>query len=759
MNLLNIKAITKKEIKSYINNPAAYIVLIAFSLMWQFLFFKNALIVGESSLRNLFEVLPWLLLIFIPAITMGSISKEKDEGTLELILTHPVSDIELILGKILSAKLFVVYALLFTFPLAFTFSKFGKFDWGVYAGQLIGSILLSVSLISLGIYISSLVKNQIASLIVTMVAVFFLIVSGSEFLTISLPFSILPIMTNISVLTHFQSTIRGVLDLRDLLYFLSFTLVFISLAFLQLSKRRYGNLKAKYKRIKLIVLLLILLYLAFKFLGSVVPGRLDLTQEKVYTLSESTKKVIGGLENNVEITFYASGKLPSQYSPVVQDVKDVLRDYRISSNGKIIVKTKDPSLKAEDATEATTKGIQEIQFNVIGQEEFQVKTGFLGVHISAEGKEDSLPFIQQTDDLEYMLTSIINKLTAKDKKTIGFLSGHGEKELFDYVFLNGELTKQYETKSITLDKTNPVIDENIDTLVIAGPTIKFEDNEKEAIMLFMQKNKNVLFLIDTYSAAKQLSYANVLEDPFAPFLENFGIKVNQNIVYDLQSNETLRFTAAGGQNYFLPYPFWVRGIVKDPKDPITLKLNTITMPWPSSVEINEQKLGELGLTKRDLVTTTKLAGLRSGSFTINPQEDTFPQQNLAEHSLVVALEPKNVQESSAYSLGKMVVAGNSELFTDQFVQQTPENFVLALNIFSWLSGQESFADIKSKSSPFGKLVFTDPSQPAIFKYGNMAIPLLIPSFTGLVILIKRNQLKKRIYLNEAKENVNTPNQT
>ena len=92
MNLLNVKAITKKEIKSYINNPAAYIVLVAFSLMWQFLFFKNALIIGESSLRGLFEVLPWLLLIFIPAITMGSISKEKDEGTLELILTHPIHD-------------------------------------------------------------------------------------------------------------------------------------------------------------------------------------------------------------------------------------------------------------------------------------------------------------------------------------------------------------------------------------------------------------------------------------------------------------------------------------------------------------------------------------------------------------------------------------------------------------------------------------------------------------------------------------------
>src|SRR3989344_77006 len=524
MNLLNIKAITKKEIKSYINNPAAYIVLIAFSLMWQFLFFKNALIVGESSLRNLFEVLPWLLLIFIPAITMGSISKEKDEGTLELILTHPVSDIELILGKILSAKLFVVYALLFTFPLAFTFSKFGKFDWGVYAGQLIGSILLSVSLISLGIYISSLVKNQIASLLVTMVAVFFLIVSGSEFLTISIPFSILPIMTNISVLTHFQSTIRGVLDVRDMLYFVSFALVFISLAFLQLSKRRYGNLKSKYKRIKLIVLLLIGNTLVFSYLGSNVPGRLDLTQEKVYTLSDSTRRVLGQLENNVEITLYASGRLPSQYSPVVKDIKDVLRDYKTGSKGKIIVKTKDPSLKTEDATEAASKGIQEIQFNVIGQEEFQVKTGFLGVLISVEGKEDTLPFIQQTEDLEYTLTSIINKLTAKDKKTIGFLSGHGEKGIFDYTFLNGELTKQYESKTITMDKTNPVIDENIDPLVIAGPTTKFEVNEKEAIKLFMLNN-NVLLLIDTYSVDKQLSSANVLDDPFAPFLENFGIKV------------------------------------------------------------------------------------------------------------------------------------------------------------------------------------------------------------------------------------------
>jgi len=748
MNLLNVKAITKKEIKSYINNPAAYIVLIAFSLMWQFLFFKNALIVGESSLRSLFEVLPWLLLIFIPAITMGSISKEKDEGTLELILTHPIHDIELILSKIVSASVFIIYALLFTFPLAFTFSKFGKFDWGVYAGQLIGSVLLSISIVSLGVYISSLVKNQIASLLVTMVAVFFLIVSGSEFLTISIPFSILPIMTNISVLTHFQSTIRGVLDLRDLLYFLSFTLVFISLAFLQLSKRRYGNLRSKYKRIKLIVLLLIGNTLVFSYLGSNVPGRLDLTQEKVYTLSDSTNKVTGGLENNVEITLYASGKLPSQYSPVVQDVKDILRDYRISSKGKIIVKTKDPSLKSEDADEAVTKGIQEIQFNVIGQEEFKVKTGFLGVHILADGKDESIPFIQRTDDLEYLLTSIINKLTAKDKKTIGFLSGHGEKELFDYAFLNGELTKQYETKAITLDKTNPVIDENIDTLVIAGPTTKFEDPEKEAIKLFMQKNKNVLFLIDTYNVDKQLSYADVLKDLFAPFLEYFGIKVNQNIVYDLQSSETLRFTAAGGLNYFLPYPFWVRGIVKDPKDPITLKLNTITMPWPSSIEINDQRLEELGLIKRDLVITTERAGLKTGNFAINPQEDIFPQQNLAVHTLVAAIESKNSQESSVNSPGKMIVMGNSELFTDQFVQQTPENFVFALNIFSWLSGQESFADIKTKSSPFGKLVFTDPSQPSILKYGNMAIALVIPCLTGLVILIKRNQLKSRVYINE-----------
>ena len=744
MTLANIKTITKKEIKSYINNPAAYIVLVAFSLLWQFLFFRNALIIGESSLRSLFETLPWLLLILIPAITVGSISKEKDEGTLELILTHPIQDIELILGKIVSASLFVAYALLYTFPIAFTFSKFGKFDWGVYTGQLIGSLLLSISLISLGVYISSLVKNQIASLIVTMVAVFFLILFGSEFLTISIPFSILPIMTNISVLTHFQSTIRGVLDVRDMLYFVSFALVFISLAFLQLSKRRYGNLKSKYKRIKLIVLLLIGNTLVFSYLGSNVPGRLDLTQEKVYTLSDSTRRVLGQLENNVEITLYASGRLPSQYSPVVKDIKDILRDYKTGSKGKIIVKTKDPSLKTEDATEAASKGIQEIQFNVIGQEEFQVKTGFLGIHITAEEKEESLPFIQYTDDLEYQLTSIINKLTAKDKKTIAFLSGHGEKELFDYIFLNEELTKQYETKALTLDKTNPVIDETIDTLVIAGPSLKLEDPEKEAIKLFMQKNKNVLFLIDTYSVDKQLSFADALKDPFAPFLEDFGIKVNQSIAYDLQSNETLRFNA-GGLNYFLPYPFWIKGIVKDSKDPLTLKLNTITLPWPNSIEVNDQKLEELGLTKRDLITTTQRTGLKTGSFGINPQEDTFPSQNLAMHTLAIAVEPKNLEESSANKLGKMVIIGNSELFTDQFVQQTPENFVFALNIFSWLTEQESFSDIKIKSSPFGQLVFTDPSQPSILKYGNMAIALLIPCFSGLVILIKRNQLKSQIY--------------
>jgi len=146
MTFLNIPALVKKELRILFNNPSSYIVLIVFLILWQFLFFRNALLVGESSLRILYDYLPWVMLILSPAVTMGSISKEQDDGTLEMLLTQPVRDSEVLVAKWLSSLIFITAALIFALPIAVSFSLFGPFDFGIFAGQLLSSILFSASL-------------------------------------------------------------------------------------------------------------------------------------------------------------------------------------------------------------------------------------------------------------------------------------------------------------------------------------------------------------------------------------------------------------------------------------------------------------------------------------------------------------------------------------------------------------------------------------------------------------------------------------
>lgn len=132
MNIKNIRSVVKKEIMGYLNSPASYIVAIVFLLLWEFMYFRNAFLIGESSLRNLYGLFPWMMLILVPAVTMGSVAKEKDDGTLEFILTQPINELEYVIGKFLGALFFITTVLLFVVPVALSISRFGPFDWGVF---------------------------------------------------------------------------------------------------------------------------------------------------------------------------------------------------------------------------------------------------------------------------------------------------------------------------------------------------------------------------------------------------------------------------------------------------------------------------------------------------------------------------------------------------------------------------------------------------------------------------------------------------
>jgi len=742
MMIKNILTIFKKEIGSYLDNPASYISIIIFVGLWEFMFFRSAFLVGESSLRGLFEYLPWLMIFFASAVTMGTVASEKSEGTLEILLTHPVRETELILGKLLSSSFYMFVALLFSLPIAIAFSLYGFFDWGSYVGQFLAALLLSVSVGSLGIFVSGLFMSQIAALITASAVSFVLYIAGTEFVTRSLPLFLVPVFERLSFLSHVASMSRGVIDTRDIWYFISFIIIFLLLSYLTFIKNKFGNRSDYYRPIYTGTILFIGIAILTNIVGSRIPGRIDLTKNRIYSLSPATKNVLLNLNDIVTITFYSSTRLPSQLVPVVRDVKDVLKDYNQISKGNIVVINKDPSDNPTVSSEASQRGVREVQFNVIGSEEFQMKTGFLGLVVSYQDRHEVIPFIENTGDLEYQLTSIIAKLTTVSKKTVVFLTGHGEKNLFtDMSVLKTELEKQYKVLSTSIDDSNKEISSESAVLVVAGPNIKMDTDSVNAVNNYLKSGKNVLFLVDNYNISPQTLNATLNENSMADFVSGFGVKVNNDILYDLRSSETVRM-GQGAFGFYLPYPYWLRALAVDKQSQVTAKIDGVLLPWASSITLDEEMIKQKGYTAVKLYETSEFAGSSKGSVDLTPDKAVFSNENITRYLLSVALTGKKDTEFS----GRIIVVGDSDFITDQFTNNSSQNTAFALSAISWLASDEALADIKIKQSILNRLVFNSPFDAVFIKWGNIFIVFLIPLGTGIYRLLKRKNLKTKKYI-------------
>ena len=236
-----ILTLTKKELKSYFFSPIAYIYLIVFLLFMGVWFFiiGNFFLNNQATMRSLFGPLPVVFLFFIPAITMRLWAEEKRSGTLEILLTLPVRDHEVVLGKWLASFLFLSLSILlsFTIPLSIKFLAGGNLDFGMVATSYLGAILMGGAYLAIGLFLSFLTENQIIAFIVSVVSIFTLWVIGE--IIVLLPGFIAPLAEFLGLGTHYQSIGRGVIDTRDLLYYLSIIGFFLYLNVQVIAMRRW----------------------------------------------------------------------------------------------------------------------------------------------------------------------------------------------------------------------------------------------------------------------------------------------------------------------------------------------------------------------------------------------------------------------------------------------------------------------------------------------------------------------------------------
>ena len=234
----NILNIFKKEFNSYFTSPMAYIFLVVFALVSGYFFSNTFFLIGQSDLRALFNIVPMVYLFFIPAITMGLIAKEKNLGTMEVMCTLPIKEYELVLGKYLAALSLLFIGLLFTVVHFITLTNFGtNIDYGALFTGYLGLFFAGAVYAAIGTFASSLFDNQVVAFIigVFIVLMFFLF----DKLLIFVPSFIAGFIQYISVDYHLSNIARGVIDSRNIIYFLSIIGLFLFLTVQVLNSRKW----------------------------------------------------------------------------------------------------------------------------------------------------------------------------------------------------------------------------------------------------------------------------------------------------------------------------------------------------------------------------------------------------------------------------------------------------------------------------------------------------------------------------------------
>lgn len=220
----NMKHIFKKEFKTYFVSPIAYIVISVFLVVMGWLFFSTFFLNRQANLTQFFSLLPVTFAFIIPAVTMRLFSEEINVGSYEILLTMPVFFKDIIIGKFLAAVAFVGIMLAPTIMYAFSISFLGELDWGPVIGGYLGALLLGATFSAIGLLASSLTRNQVIAFIIGMVICFTLTVLV-DFMLFFLPNSFVGIFQYLSASFHFRNIAKGMLDSRDILYFLSVSFV------------------------------------------------------------------------------------------------------------------------------------------------------------------------------------------------------------------------------------------------------------------------------------------------------------------------------------------------------------------------------------------------------------------------------------------------------------------------------------------------------------------------------------------------------
>ncbi len=473
-------------------------------------------------------------------------------------------------------------------------------------------------------------------------------------------------------------------------------------------------------------LIVIAIFAVLNFFSYRIFYHWDLTQNKDFSISAASKKTVGNLDDIVNIKVYFSKDLPSSFINLRQEVGDILNEYASYSKGKVKVEFIEPQDDEKTRNDLANLGIPELQFNVLEKDKYQVVNGYLGMVIQYGDKKEVIPVIEDTGNIEYQLTLSIKKVTGQVKARIGFLSGEGAETESDIQTAYQALEKIYPVSQVDLSSAGSV-PQDIDTLIIAGPQDKFGDKELKAIDAFLQRGGSVLAMVDGVKVGQGLIAQNN-DTGLGKLLDSYGIKLNNDLVEDVYSGR-----ASFSQGYITfstSYPFWPE-ITKqgfDQDNPAVAKLESLVLPWVSSLEVDRSKLA--GDRVSYLAKTTERAWRQTKDFNLDP-EKAFAGGKEGQFDLALSASGrfKSPYGQASAAPGRLIVVGDSDFLRDNFLKQYPDNLLFFQNLVDSLGLDQDLINIRSKGVTERPLREISDKARVAFKYGNiLGVTLIVLAF-------------------------------
>lgn len=475
------------------------------------------------------------------------------------------------------------------------------------------------------------------------------------------------------------------------------------------------------------------------FLAARHPVRLDLTQDGTYTLSASTKALLAKLDDVLTVRVYFSSELPPELQAIGRDVDDLLSEYKSVAGSTFRVEHIDPASSALEEQKVAMMGIPPLQINVIRRDKQEVAKIYLGMAVLYGGKQEIIPVVQGTRNLEYALDEAIIKVSSQALPTIAWWqpSEASLPEGDGYGLIRDALSARYDIEDISNDIPADFSPETYRALILVSPR-KLGENALKAIADYVDAGGKLIALVDRFRLDENMAIVPIETDAL-PLLTTFGATIEDTIVLD---DLNARATFSGDVvTYHIPYPYWpdVRREGLNQNAPISSDLESVVLPWSSPIVLAENATPE-GAAAVIATSSAEATAIPAKEAGIDPKAaaDLLARGKHRRFVLIAMLA-----EAAADQAPQLFVVGSSHWVSDRFLSMFPQNAALFQNAVDFFAMGNALIGIRSRQDAARPLVPTPDAVRFWFKYLNVAAGPIMVGAIGIAVFLVRRRRKRR----------------